>query len=179
MGPGRHSATLDHSSQERPGESLETHEEELYWFFLRCAPGRRHLVQDMVRDTLQQARRNVDHLCVDAEGVRTWLFTIARRIAIEYSRTRPARSRGVALGGPSGVPATDDGSGRPIDADTVQRALDGLDVDHRRVIVELYQRRRTVGEVARDLGIPEGMVKVRAYHGLRAMRTAIGWPPVR
>ena len=40
------------------------------------------------------------------------------------------------------------------------------------MIVELYYRDRSVADAARELGVPEGTVKSRAYYALRALRAA-------
>jgi RNA polymerase sigma-70 factor (ECF subfamily) len=46
-------------------------------------------------------------------------------------------------------------------------------VDHRKVVIELYYRRRTVTEAAKALGIPTGTVKSRSFYALRALRDAL------
>jgi RNA polymerase sigma-70 factor (ECF subfamily) len=55
----------------------------------------------------------------------------------------------------------------------VAEALRGLSVDHRKVVIELYYRRRTVTEAAKALGIPTGTVKSRSFYALRALRDAL------
>jgi RNA polymerase sigma-70 factor, ECF subfamily len=56
----------------------------------------------------------------------------------------------------------------------VRRALPRLSPEQQRVIVEMYYNGRTASETAALVGVPEGTVKSRAYHGLRALRAAIG-----
>jgi DNA-binding NarL/FixJ family response regulator len=53
------------------------------------------------------------------------------------------------------------------------RPLSRLSAEHRRVIVELYLRGRTVAETAELLDVSAGMVKSRTFHAMRALRTAI------
>jgi DNA-directed RNA polymerase specialized sigma24 family protein len=55
----------------------------------------------------------------------------------------------------------------------VLRALNGLRPEHRAVLVELWFRRRTVAEAARDLGVPAETVKSQIFHALRALRLAL------
>jgi RNA polymerase sigma-70 factor (ECF subfamily) len=52
-------------------------------------------------------------------------------------------------------------------------ALGTLRRDHRRVIVELFYRQRSVAEAAESLGIPEGTVRSRCFYALRALRAAL------
>jgi RNA polymerase sigma-70 factor (ECF subfamily) len=58
------------------------------------------------------------------------------------------------------------------DAD-LDRALAGLDVDHRTVIVMRYWQDRTVDDIAVRLGIPAGTVKSRLHHAMKQLRAAL------
>jgi RNA polymerase sigma-70 factor (ECF subfamily) len=60
-----------------------------------------------------------------------------------------------------------------VDALLIASALNSLSADHRRVIVELFYRRRPVADVAALLVIPEGTVRSRCFYGLRAQRRAL------
>ena len=55
----------------------------------------------------------------------------------------------------------------------IKDALARLTPAHRRVVVEMYLRGRSVQEVARILGIPAGTVKSRLHYAIRAMRAAM------
>jgi RNA polymerase sigma-70 factor, ECF subfamily len=49
---------------------------------------------------------------------------------------------------------------------------------HREVLELAYDQDLRLADVAERLGVPLGTVKTRAYHGLRALRTALeerGW----
>ena len=74
--------------------------------------------------------------------------------------------------------SSDDDIDRVLTTWQVEAALALLDVDHRRVLVEVHWRGRPYAEVAHDLGVPTGTVKSRVYYGLRALRGALeaqGW----
>jgi RNA polymerase sigma-70 factor (ECF subfamily) len=55
----------------------------------------------------------------------------------------------------------------------VQQALASLTPEHRAVLGEVYYGGRSVAEAAARLGIPERVVKARAYYALRALRLAL------
>jgi RNA polymerase sigma-70 factor (ECF subfamily) len=68
---------------------------------------------------------------------------------------------------------TDDQTDRLFDALLIQDALAAVSPEHREVVIAAYYRGRSVGEVAAELGIPEGTVKSRMHYGLRALRLAL------
>jgi len=55
----------------------------------------------------------------------------------------------------------------------VLAALNGLRPEHRAALVEVWYRKRTVAEAARNLGLPADIVKARVYYALRAVRLAL------
>lgn len=59
---------------------------------------------------------------------------------------------------------------RVLAAWQVANAFESLSREHRAVIVELYYHHRAVADAARELGVPEAIVKSRAYYALRALR---------
>jgi RNA polymerase sigma-70 factor (ECF subfamily) len=118
-----------------------------------CTPGDDRATEDLVHETFRRAARTLHQVDVAPATVRSWLFTLARRVAIEFSRTHQA-----------GPPAAD--------AD-MALALKRLSPDDRRVIVELFHRGRSVREAAQLLAVPEAEITSRAYHALRALRSEV------
>lgn len=155
-------------------ELYELHGRALYRYLLGLSYGQPQLAEDLVQETLLRAWRNIESLNADASTLLPWLFTVARRVAIDAARARKVRP----------VPSDDtDVTDLPTDVDpmevvltaqTVRRALPRLSPEHQQVVLELYYRGRTVAEVAQRLGIPQGTVKSRAHHALRALKAAIG-----
>jgi RNA polymerase sigma-70 factor, ECF subfamily len=130
--------------------------------------------EDLMQETMVRAWRHLDTLNTDVETLRPWLFTVARRIAIDRFRTRlvrPAETEPEALE-EAVEPA--EPLERLLDRATVVGALRELSEVHRSALVEVYLRDRTVPEAAVVLGVPEGTVKSRVHHGLRAARAAVG-----
>jgi RNA polymerase sigma-70 factor (ECF subfamily) len=154
------------------------HGTELYRF-ARRALGDVGQAEDAVQETFVRAWRASDRYDPSRSSQRTWLFAILRNVVIDQVRARRSR--------PPLAPSSDDRGG-PVDrhddieavltAWQVDAALGALGEDHRRALVEVHWRGRPYADVAAELGVPEGTVKSRVYHGLRAMRAALeagGW----
>ncbi|MFK3979275.1 sigma-70 family RNA polymerase sigma factor [Micromonospora sp. NPDC050397] len=152
----------------------ETHADPLFRFLLRLTLGARHLAEDLLQETMVRAWRSIDVLAADRESQRRWLFTVARRIAIDAARARQARPTEVGVIDMSRLPAATDAMEEVVAAHTVREALPKLKVEHRTVLIDLYFHGLSTGEVAARLGIPEGTVKSRAHYGLRALRAVVG-----
>ncbi|MFI6784700.1 sigma-70 family RNA polymerase sigma factor [Micromonospora sp. NPDC050276] len=150
------------------------HAEPLYRFLLRLAWGERHVAEDLLQDTMLQAWRHLDRLPPEGEALRRWLFTVARRIAIDAARARKARPTEVGMTDMALLAESVDLTEGIIATQTVRRALPKLTAAHRAVLIELYFLGSSTDEAAARLGIPEGTVKSRAHYALRALRAAIG-----
>jgi RNA polymerase sigma-70 factor (ECF subfamily) len=58
----------------------------------------------------------------------------------------------------------------------LHQALGRLTEQHRDVLVEAFLHDRPYREIADHLGIPEGTVKSRVFHALRALRRELDRP---
>ncbi len=155
-------------------ELYELHGRALYRYLLGLSYGQRQLAEDLVQETLMRAWRNIETLNADANTLLPWLFTVARRVAIDAARARRVRPAQTDDADVAELPVDADPIDQLLTVQTVRRALPRISPDHRQVVIELYYRGHTVAEAARILGIPEGTVKSRAHHALRALRVAIG-----
>ena len=154
----------------------EAHGPELYRFARRSLgdPG---LAEEAVQEAFVRAWRASSSYDPARSSQRTWLFAILRNVVIDLARARRVRPP-LANGAAHGVASSDDDIDRVLTTWQVEAALALLDVDHRRVLVEVHWRGRPYAEVAHDLGVPTGTVKSRVYYGLRALRGALeaqGW----
>lgn len=144
--------------------------------------GDRESAEEALQETFLRAWRAADRY--DPERpLRPWLFAIVRNVTVDHLRARDARP--VPHDRPE-PPETDianpprDAIEASLDAWVVATALDRLAEHHRGVLVETFLRGRPYSDVARDLGIPEGTARSRAFHALRAMRVVLeemGWEP--
>lgn len=157
----------------RMQELYRLHARPLYHFLLRLTFGERHAAEDLLQETLLRAWRNLDGLAAPIDTLRPWLFTVARRVAIDAARARQARPAEVGVLDMATLAAPEDQIDLLLNARAVRDALASLSPEHRGVLVELYYRARSPAEIATELGIPEGTVKSRTYYALRRLRAAL------
>jgi RNA polymerase sigma-70 factor (ECF subfamily) len=150
-------------------DAYAAHAGELYGFALRSLedPG---LAEEAVQDTFLRAWRAGERFDPELGSLRTWLFAILRNVIIDLGRARASRPA------VTGAELPDVGH-EPFEEILVtwqvEEALRRIGEQHRRVLVETYLRGRPYGEVATELGVPEGTIKSRVYYGLRALRNAL------
>jgi RNA polymerase sigma-70 factor, ECF subfamily len=150
----------------------EQHAAPLLAYSLRLTGGDRGRSEDIVQETLLRAWRHPEALDPDRGPVRSWLFTVARNVAVDAHRARKSRPTEVGDEALAVVPAVDEIE-HALDSWLVADAMSSLTPDHRAVLVETYYRGRSVAEAAAVLGIPSGTVKSRTFYALRALKLAL------
>jgi RNA polymerase sigma-70 factor (ECF subfamily) len=164
-------------SPETPMEVVwRLHAGPLFRFLLKITFGDRREAEDLFQETLLRTWRYLQDHKADVTVLRPWLYTVARRAAIDAARARQARPNEVTaadLAAMAALPAGDDYIDRVLTGVTVRQALTSLTADHRQVLYEIFYRGRTSRETATTLGIPEGTVKSRMFYALRALAAAI------
>ncbi|MFJ3216378.1 sigma-70 family RNA polymerase sigma factor [Kitasatospora sp. NPDC086801] len=149
---------------------------------LRATGGDRGKAEDILQETLLRAWQHPEALAAGAEQSRPWLFTVARRIAIDHYRMAAARAKEV-IGEPlEDRPLAEDPYEQVVVARDIALALRRVQKHHREVLVELHLRDRSVVEAAARLGVPPGTVKSRNFYAIRALRPVLaaehGYAPV-
>jgi RNA polymerase sigma-70 factor (ECF subfamily) len=141
----------------------------LFVFVLRLT-GSRYVAEDVVQEALARAWRRVDHLDLESDALRRWLFTVARNLVTDLWRSDSARpvivSDECVMAAASAVDEVDQAVQRWALAD----ALNRLTPKHRDILIEIYYEGRSVAEVAQRLGVPPGTARSRIYRALRALR---------
>jgi RNA polymerase sigma-70 factor (ECF subfamily) len=107
-------------------------------------------------------------------SLEAWVFTIARRRAIDHLRRPRHRTVPIDL-----VRDLADADGRETAdslawAGEVRRCLGRLPAEQRQVLELAYFGGRTQAEIARQLDLPLGTVKARMFRGLRRMGHGMG-----
>lgn len=151
----------------------DEHASALWRYALRLT-GNRARAEDVVQETLLRAWQHPEVVGDAERSARAWLFTVARNLIIDESRTARFRSE-LTLRPGSAAPeqATPDEVNLALDRLMISDAMTQLSVQHREVVVRAYYRGWTTTQIAADLGIAEGTVKSRLHYAMRALRLAL------
>ncbi len=149
----------------------EEHATALWSYALHLTSGDRIRAEDVVQETLLRAWRSPAVLDQSQGSARAWLFTVARRIAIDGWRSASARSEVTTDRPPDRVVA--DGTDRAVQGWLVAEALAELSERHREVLLLCYFQGYSVADAALKLGVAEGTVKSRTHYALRALRLVL------
>jgi RNA polymerase sigma-70 factor (ECF subfamily) len=150
------------------------HQPAVFAYLWRMLGGDRAAVEDLVQETFVRVHRGLPRFARGGPAtLRTWILTIATRVALnELRRRRPrtepidARARAVE------EPRTD-----ATLALIVRDALDQMTPDHRAVLVLREYHDLDYAEIASVLGIDVGTVRSRLSRARAALRAELGEEP--
>ncbi|MEV4561372.1 sigma-70 family RNA polymerase sigma factor [Kitasatospora sp. NPDC049285] len=162
--------TLD---QDTLAELYRLHAPYLLRALLRLTSGDRGKAEDILQETFVRAWQHPEAISRGPEFARPWLFTVARRIAIDHFRMQAARAQEVADDAPEERTAGHDPYEEVLASHDLRRALAELPDHQRQVLEELHLRDRSVADAAAVLGVPAGTVKSRHFYALRALRPVL------
>jgi len=133
--------------------------------------GAREEVEEVVQDTFVRAFASIDGFRGDS-ALRTWLFTIARRLVLD--RRRAARRRGEQVEVQEGDAATEYDSLDGVVADETQArlraAMDRLSPTQREVFVLRVSEGMSYREIADTVDTTEGAARVHYHNAMRAIK---------
>lgn len=136
--------------------------------------GDRGMAEELVQDTFVRLWRASSRFDPERASVRTFLFMLARRAAVDLQRRASARPLpSVADDGQLEGAEQDAGFDEVVLGLDVRDALEALSDDHRHVLELHYVEDLTQQEIANCLGLALGTVKTRTFYGLRALRQAL------
>lgn len=149
------------------------YERRLYGFGVRLLgdPG---LAEELVQETWLRLWRSAGRYDPERGTVRTFLYTIARRVAVDLWRRPSSRAHGAEPPEPGVASRADE----VLLAVTVRDAMTALSPAHRQVLELVYDEDLKLAQVADRLDVPVGTVKTRVHHALRRLRAALedrGW----
>ncbi len=126
------------------------------------------LAEELVQEVTLRVWRAAAGYKPERGAASSWIFGIARNVALDLGRARGRRPVPVA------EPRVD--APAPWDEDSawqawqIAKALRQLSPDQQKVVELAYVREYTQSEIASALGIPLGTVKTRLYQALRKLR---------
>lgn len=131
------------------------------------------LAEELVQESFVRLWRQAPRFDPGRGTVGTFVFALARRIAVDLWRRPSSRPLLIDAPGPAWPRALVDPAAGVVDGVVVRRALDALSPAHRQVIELSYGGGLTQAEIARQVGVPLGTVKTRTYHALRALKLVL------
>lgn len=149
----------------------DAHSQELLRYVMRLTRGDMQFAEDVVQESLLRLWRKPELLQNCTDGVRAWLYTVARNQVIDDRRSaRYARELRTDF-----VPerSSPDEIGPAFDKWILSDALMSLSADHRVAVVRAYYLGQSIADIAAHQQIPEGTVKSRLHYALRALRIAL------
>ena len=150
-------------------ELYDVYERAVFAVALR-AVGDRECAEEIVQDTFLKVWRNAARFDPAHGTPAAWIFTIAKRTAIDVTRKRRRQPVAPVAFEP---PSVGDESDETWLAWEVNLALACLPAEQRTVIDMFVVAGYTHVEVAERLGIPLGTAKTRIYGGLKRLRESL------
>jgi RNA polymerase sigma-70 factor (ECF subfamily) len=132
--------------------------------------GDRGLAEELVQEASIRLWRNAASYDPRRGSPSAFIFTIARRMAVDIWRRPSSRP---FLPEVEVDPTRDDDFDKLVRSLTVRDALESLSGQHREVLELSYQGDLTQAEIAHRLGVPLGTVKSRTYNALRSFKRAL------
>jgi RNA polymerase sigma-70 factor, ECF subfamily len=146
--------------------------------YLVYLTGRRELAEDLFQETWIRVLER-GHQFNDKFAFSTWLFAVARNLAIDQMRRKqPASLDGLLTDSDEEVPFDVPSTGRASAFDlTLQReqnqlivtGMQHLPAEYREALVLRFQEGMSLDEIASVAHVPLGTVKSRIYRGLSAL----------
>jgi len=144
--------------------------------YLTHLTGNRALAEDLFQETWIRVLER-GHQYDGKHEFSTWLFSVARNLAIDHLRKKHPASLDALLDDTEHaplVPASDEPSAFDLLAEheqavEIRAALAAIPVEYRETIVLRFQEGLTLDEIAAVTRAPLGTVKSRLYRGLNAL----------
>ncbi len=135
------------------------------------ARAERGLVEDLAQETFTKVHASLPRYCADGPALlKTWILTIATRVALNELRRAPARTRPIddARDGLPAVPPADQAL-----ALIVREALEHMTPDHRAILILREYHELDYQEIAEALDIDIGTVRSRLSRARAALKAAL------
>ena len=136
-----------------------------------ASSGEREELDELVQDTFVRAFNSIDSFRADS-SLRTWLFTILRRLILDRKRSEKRRRNQVELDEGHAVQAFDALDVLVADetAVRVRRAIERLSPLQKEVFVLRVTEGMAYGEIAAMVGSTEGACRVHYHNAMRSVK---------
>jgi RNA polymerase sigma-70 factor (ECF subfamily) len=133
--------------------------------------GEREQVEELVQDTFVRAFGSLDTFRADS-SLRTWLFTICKRLLLDRKRAERRRRHDTELDEAHAVEGYDALDGLVADetARKVQEAVNVLTAMQREVFTLRVNEGMAYAEIARVVGSTEGSCRVHYHNAIRTIK---------
>lgn len=150
-------------------ELVARHAESLARF--AASSGEREQIDELVQDTFVRAFNSLDSFRSDS-SLRTWLFTILRRLALDRKRSQKRRKDRVELEEGHAVQEYNALDSLVADetAQRVRTAVSRLSPLQREVFVLRVTEGLAYGDIARTVGSTEGACRVHYHNAMRSVK---------
>jgi RNA polymerase sigma-70 factor (ECF subfamily) len=138
--------------------------------FLYHLLGERTAAEDILQETFLRALKGYSHFKAQAK-ISTWLYTIARNLALSYLKSRKRREKVTA--GPMRLIKAQDAAAEVMQKEMLeklQEAMGRLSPKHREVLLLKLQGDLTYREIAEIIGSRIGTVRSRFHYAISALR---------
>lgn len=157
------------------GEAYDAHHVHVRAFARRLL-GDESAAEDLVQDTFVALPRALGAFRGDS-SLRTFLVAIAVNHARHHLRSAMRRRLAHERLGAEPIeasPTPEDEQRRRQIGEALARALDLLPIEQRVAVVLCEVEGRTSAEASRIVGVAEGTIRTRVFHGKRKLREALG-----
>jgi len=157
-------------------ELIRLHHDSLYAFMLRMS-GRPDVAEDVVQEAFVRVIRNLDRFDPRFR-FSTWLFTIAKRLYVNWSQKfRPVSETDLVQSWEGGPARPEDGvthaESRASMHQMINLALSSLGEVQREIVLLFHQQEWSIADISRYLNMPEGTIKSHLHRARRRMREAL------
>jgi RNA polymerase sigma-70 factor (ECF subfamily) len=133
--------------------------------------GDRHEAEDVAQEAYLRMYRGLPGFRGDS-SFDTWMYRITANAAVSHLKRR-GRFGDVVDDPDMVVRVPDPGSADPVDRDEIQRALGALSIPQRTVLLMKDAYGFSCQEIADELGVTEGAVKVRLHRARKRLKEIV------
>jgi RNA polymerase sigma-70 factor (ECF subfamily) len=148
--------------------AFRRHYSEIYRFLRRRSESAGE-AEELAQAVFADAVSGLERLLPDGPPALAWLYTVARRRAIDHARRRERAAQTLARLEATRAAAVEPSYG-PSVAAALSAALANLPELQRRVVAMKLLEGRSFAEIARRVGASEAACKMRFARGLEAVR---------